>query len=65
MNGVGFEDPSVPVLLQILYGATSPQELVPEGSIYGINRGDVVEITIPAGALAGPVSPQPTVESYV
>ena len=65
MNDVGFKHPSVPVLLQILSGAKSPQELVPAGSIYGVKRGDVVEITIPAGALAGPVSPQPNIESHV
>lgn len=57
MNDYGFEDPSVPILLQILSGATSAQELVPAGSIYGLSRNQVVEITIPAGALAGPVSP--------
>jgi len=54
VNNVAFEDPTVPVLLQILSGATSAQDLVPAGSIYGVNRGDVVEVTIPAGAAAGP-----------
>jgi len=54
VNNVAFEDPPVPVLLQILSRVTSAQELVPAGSIYTLKRGDVVEVTIPAGAAAGP-----------
>jgi hypothetical protein len=49
----------VPILLQILSGAKKAQDLVPAGSIYGLNRGDVVELTIPAGAAGGPVSRSP------
>jgi iron transport multicopper oxidase len=56
VNNVTFQDPSVPILLQILSGAKSAQELVPAGSIYGLTHGDVVELTIPAGAGGGPVS---------
>ena len=56
MNNVTFRDPSVPILLQILSGAQKAQDLVPSGSIYGLNRGDVVELTIPGGAAGGPVS---------
>jgi iron transport multicopper oxidase len=59
VNNATFQDPSVPVLLQILSGAKSAQELVPAGSIYGLTRGDVVELTIPAGAAGGPVSLNP------
>jgi iron transport multicopper oxidase len=68
MNNASFEDPSVPILLQILSGAKRVEDLVPAGSIYGLNRGDVVELTIPAGALVGgPVSPWLFIsfESYV
>jgi iron transport multicopper oxidase len=54
VNNVTFQDPSVPILLQILSGAKKAQDLVPAGSIYGLNRGDVVELTIPAGAAGGP-----------
>ena len=59
MNNVTFRDPSVPILLQILSGAQKAQDLVPSGSIYGLNRGDVVELTIPGGAAGGPVSLNP------
>jgi iron transport multicopper oxidase len=61
VNNVAFEDPPVPVLLQILSRTSSAQKLVPAGSIYTLKRGDVVEVTIPAGAAAGPVSPQPNI----
>lgn len=57
MNNVSYQDPSVPILLQILSGAKRVQDLVPAGSIYGLNRGEVVELTIPAGVVGGPVSP--------
>jgi iron transport multicopper oxidase len=46
----------VPVLLQILSGAQSAADLVPKGSIYGLEGNKSVEITIPAGVLGGPVS---------
>jgi iron transport multicopper oxidase len=57
VNNVSFEDPTVPILLQILSGAKKAQDLVPSDSIYGLNRGEVVELTIPAGVAGGPVSP--------
>jgi iron transport multicopper oxidase len=57
VNDVSFQNPSVPILLQILSGAQRVQDLVPAGSIYGLNRGEVVELTIPAGVVGGPVSP--------
>ena len=47
----------MPILLQILSGAKNVQDLIPSGSIYGLNRGEVVELTIPAGVVGGPVSP--------
>ena len=56
MNNVTFKDPSVPILLQILSGAQTAQDLIPAGSIYGLKRNEVVEVTIPAGAAGGPVS---------
>lgn len=69
MNNVSFEDPTVPILLQILSGTTNAQDLIPAGSIYGLTRGQVVEVTIPAGpgAVAGPVGPLPIIssESYM
>ena len=56
MNNFTFKDPSVPILLQILSGVQKAQDLVPSGTIYGLNHGEVVELTIPAGAAGGPVS---------
>lgn len=56
MNNVSFADPSVPILLQILSGAQTAQDLVPAGSIYTLARGESVELTIPAGVRGGLVS---------
>ena len=57
VNGVTYGAPSVPVLLQILNGA-NVSELVPAGSIYGLEANKSVELTIPAtvAAVGGPVS---------
>ena len=55
VNGVSYDAPTVPVLLQILNGA-NVSELVPAGSIYGLQANKSVELTIPASAIAGPVS---------
>jgi iron transport multicopper oxidase len=56
INGVTFQSPSVPVLLQILSGAQDPNSLLPSGSVFNINRGDVVEVTVPGGTAGAPVS---------
>jgi iron transport multicopper oxidase len=56
VNGVSFESPSVPVLLQILSGATNASDLLPAGSVYGLDLNKSVELTIPGGAVGGPVS---------
>jgi len=55
INGKSFIEPSIPVLLQILSGARAPWELLPTGDIITLERGKVVEVTIPAGVLGGPV----------
>jgi hypothetical protein len=55
VNGVTYEAPDVPVLLQILNGANA-SELLPEGSIYPLEANKSVEISIPGGAPGGPVS---------
>jgi len=58
VNNVSFADPSVPILLQILSGAKTVQDLVPAGSIYPLVRGESVELTIPAGVhLVGGLHP--------
>jgi len=53
INGVPFESPTVPVLLQILNGA-KPQDLLPNGSIYVLPRNKVIEVTIPGGSIGAP-----------
>lgn len=54
MNDVIFVPPSVPVLLQIMSGVKRAQDLLPKGSIYGVERNKSVELVIPALGLAGP-----------
>ncbi|KAI0294023.1 laccase C [Multifurca ochricompacta] len=54
VNGVAFEPPSVPVLLQILSGTQNASDLLPSGSIYGLEANKSVELTIPALIVAGP-----------
>src|SRR6266404_485528 len=56
VNGVPFLSPDVPVLVQILCGAQKASDLLPAGSIYGLDRNKSVELTIPGGAVGGPVS---------
>lgn len=55
VNGANFAEPSVPVLLQILTGASTPQDLLPAGSVYVLPRNKVIEITMPGGAPGSPV----------
>jgi iron transport multicopper oxidase len=56
INNSTFTSPAVPVLLQILSGATQASDLLPKGNVYGLGGNKSVEISIPAGALGGPVS---------
>ncbi|KAJ7512212.1 laccase 2 precursor [Mycena galericulata] len=46
-GGASFVPPTAPVLLQILSGAQSAQDLLPPGSIYTLPPNKVVEISIP------------------
>lgn len=55
VNGVAFDPPSVPVLLQILNGAPA-QNLLPTGSVYVLPPNTVIEVTIPGGTTGAPVS---------
>ena len=55
VNGFSFVPPTVPVLLQILSGAKNASQLLPTGSIYGLDLNKSVELTIPAGVIGGPV----------
>lgn len=56
INGASFVPPTVPVLLQILSGAKTAQELLPPGSVYVLPRNKVIEVSIPGGAPGFPVS---------
>jgi iron transport multicopper oxidase len=58
INGATFNPPTVPVLLQILSGAKSAQDLLPAGSFYALPLNKVTEINIPGVpfALGGPLS---------
>ncbi|XP_006460625.1 laccase-7 [Agaricus bisporus var. bisporus H97] len=53
-NNTVFETPTVPVLLQILSGATEPHELLPQGSIYHVQRNKTIQLNIPTGLIGGP-----------
>ncbi|KAF8492202.1 laccase [Russula emetica] len=54
VNNSTFTSPDVPILLQILSGKSKPTDLLPKGTIYGLEARKTVEISIPAGALGGP-----------
>jgi len=55
VNNATFDPPNVPVLLQIMSGASSVQDLMPMGSYYELPPNSVVELTIPGGAAGSPV----------
>lgn len=54
INGATFISPTVPVLLQILSGARSAQDLLPSGSVYPLPPNKVIEISIPGGSNDSP-----------
>ncbi|CAL1710152.1 unnamed protein product [Somion occarium] len=55
INGASFTPPTVPVLLQILSGAHTAQDLLPAGSVIELEQDKVVEISFPPGnAVGGP-----------
>ena len=62
INGVPYSDPSLPVLLQILGGDRNSSQFLPNGTVYVLPYGKVIEISMPAtelspgGAIGGPVS---------
>ncbi|KIL65095.1 multicopper oxidase [Amanita muscaria Koide BX008] len=56
VNGVSFDPPSIPALLQILSGKQTAQDLLPSGSIYTLPPNKVVEVTI-AGSNTGAPHP--------
>ncbi|PPQ98001.1 hypothetical protein CVT26_003063 [Gymnopilus dilepis] len=54
VNNATFIPPTVPVLLQILSGAKTAQELLPPGSVYVLPANKVIEISMPGGAIGSP-----------
>jgi len=54
LNGFSFTPPTVPVLLQILSGAKTAQELLPKGSIYILPKNKSVEVSLPGGSAGSP-----------
>ncbi|PCH44577.1 laccase [Wolfiporia cocos MD-104 SS10] len=54
VNGYTFIPPTVPVLLQILHGTYTAQELMPKGSVYSLPPNKTVEISMPGGVLGIP-----------
>lgn len=54
MNDVVFTPPTVPVLLQLMSGAHTAQELLPQGSIFVVERNKTVQVNLPSGLIAGP-----------
>jgi len=53
INGASFIPPTVPVLLQILSGARTAQELLPPGDVYVLPSNKVIEVSIPGGQGVG------------
>ena len=56
INNASFIPPSLPVLLQIISGASTPQELLPPGDVYVLPPNKVIEISVPGGSAGSPVS---------
>ncbi|KAF8885086.1 yellow laccase [Gymnopilus junonius] len=54
VNNATFIPPPVPVLLQILSGAHTAQELLPSGSVYVLPKNKVIEISMPGGSTGSP-----------
>ncbi|KAI0652451.1 laccase [Trametes meyenii] len=58
INNATFIPPTVPVLLQILSGAHTAQDLLPPGAVYPLPAHSSIELTLPATSLA-PGTPHP------
>ncbi|KAF8228163.1 Cupredoxin [Tricholoma matsutake] len=51
VNGIMFEPPTIPVLLQILSSAHEAQDLLPKGSLYSLAPNKVIELSLPGTGL--------------
>ena len=58
MNDESFVSPTVPVLLQIMSGASSASDLLPSGSVYSLPSNSSIELSFPMTADA-PGQPHP------
>jgi iron transport multicopper oxidase len=56
VNNAAFITPTLPVLLQIINGAMTPQQLLPPGDVYVLPHNKVIEISMPGGSAGSPVS---------
>ncbi len=56
VNGATFQPPTLPVLLQIMSGASTATDLLPAGSVYTLPPNKVIEISMPGGSIGSPVS---------
>ncbi|KAJ7453426.1 yellow laccase [Mycena latifolia] len=54
INNATFIPPTAPVLLQILSGTHSAQELLPKGSVIELPPNKVIEVSIPGGSIGAP-----------
>ncbi|KAF8962469.1 laccase [Flammula alnicola] len=54
VNGASFAPPTVPVLLQILSGASTAADLLPSGSLYVLPANSVIEVSLPGGSAGSP-----------
>ncbi|KAJ3929520.1 MAG: laccase lcc6 [Lentinula lateritia] len=59
VNGVKFVPPTVPVLLQILSGATTAASLLPAGSVYTLPQNSTIQLSFDASAVAAIGGPHP------
>jgi iron transport multicopper oxidase len=56
VNNATFQEPTIPVLLQAISGASTPQELLPPGDVIALPPNKVIEINLPGGAMGSSVS---------
>ena len=56
INNASFSPPTLPVLLQIINGAMTPQQILPPGAVYVLPHNKVIEISMPGGSPGSPVS---------
>ncbi|RXW13761.1 hypothetical protein EST38_g12093 [Candolleomyces aberdarensis] len=54
INGVTFQPPTIPALLQIWSGVQAVQSLLPEGSVCSLPPNASIEISIPGGVISSP-----------